>query len=85
MEGLGMRQTNVTIYCHRRGKDAPLASVRYTKYDDLGKVIDVDQVDYEDKNYFHSEVLQAVNCGVDVLIYTHLDGSGLQKKIQKWT
>ena len=61
-------------------KDAPLASVRYTKYDDLGKIVDVDQVDYEDKNYFHSEVLQAVACGIDVLIYTHLDGASLQKK-----
>ena len=62
---------------------APLASVRYTKYDALS--IDVDQVDYEDKNYFHSEVLQAVTCGVDVLIYTHLDGTSLQRKIEKWT
>jgi hypothetical protein len=62
-----------------------LASVRYTKYDDLNRVIDVDQVDYEDKTYFHSEVLQAVNCGVDVLIYTNMDGMSLQKKIEKWT
>ena len=80
-----MRDTRVTIYCSKPVKDAPLASVRYTKYDALGRVIDVDQVDYEDKNYFHSEVLQAVNCGVDVLIYTHLDGSSLQRKIEKWT
>ena len=70
---------------HQAKKDAPLASVRYTKYDALGRVIDVDQVDYEDKNYFHSEVLQAITCGVDVLIYTHLDGTSLQRKIEKWT
>ena len=80
-----MRDTKVIIYCHRDSKDAPLASVRYTKYDDLNRVIDVDQVDYEDKNYFHSEVLQAVICGVDVLIYTCLDGMALQKKIELWT
>ena len=80
-----MRDTQVVIYCHRDRKDAPLASVRYTKYDDLNRVIDVDQVDYEDKNYFHSEVLQAVTCGVDVLIYTCLDVMSLQKKIEKWT
>ena len=49
------------------------------------QVIDVDQVDYEDKTYFHSEVLQAVTCGVDVLIYTGMDGMSLQKKIEKWT
>ena len=67
-----MRDTTVIIYCHKDRKDAPLASVRYTKYDSLGRVIDVDQVDYEDKTYFHSEVLQAVTCGVDVLIYTCL-------------
>ena len=80
-----MRDTRVTIYCSKPRKDAPLASVRYTKYDALGRVTDVDQVDYEDKNYFHSEVLQAVICGVDVLIYTHLDGTSLQRKIEKWT
>ena len=80
-----MRQTKVIIYCHKEGKNSPLASVRYTKYDDLNRVVDVEQVDYEDKNYFHSEVLQAVTCGVDVLIYTHLDGSSLQRKIEKWT
>jgi len=80
-----MRDTQVVIYCHRGRKDAPLASVRYTKYDALNRVIDVDQVDYEDKTYFHSEVLQAITCGVDVLIYTCLDGMSLQKKIEKWT
>ena len=80
-----MRDTQVVIYCHRDREDAPLASVRYTKYDDLNRVIDVDQVDYEDKNYFHSEVLQAITCGVDVLIYTCLDGMALQKKIERWT
>ena len=52
---------------------------------DAAEVIDVDQVDYEDKTYFHSEVLQAITCGVDVLIYTCLDGMSLQKKIEKWT
>ena len=80
-----MRDTKVIIYCHKQQKDAPLASVRYTKYDDLNRVIDVDQIDYEDRNYFHSEVLQAITCGVDVLIYTHLDGTSLQKKIERWT
>ena len=80
-----MRDTRVTIYCSKPNRNGPLASVRYTKYDALGRIIDVDQVDYEDKNYFHSEVLQAVACGVDVLIYTHLDGTSLQRKIEKWT
>ena len=52
MEGLEMRDTKVIIYCSQPKKDAPLASVRYTKYDALGRVIDVDQVDYEDKKLF---------------------------------
>ena len=80
-----MRDTKVIIYCHRPQKDAPLASVRYTKYDDLNRVIDVDQIDYEDKNYFHSEVLQEIQLGIDVLIYTELDGNLLQRKIEHWT
>ncbi len=80
-----MRDTRVTIYCSKPVKDAPLASVRYTKYDALGRVIDVDQVDYEDKNYFHSEVLQAVSYGLDVSICTRLSVSTLQKKLSYWT
>ncbi len=36
MEGMEMRDTRVTIYCSKPTKDAPLASVRYTKYDALG-------------------------------------------------
>ena len=47
-----MRDTKVIIYCHRPQKDAPFASVRYTKYDALNRVIDVDQVDYEIKTIF---------------------------------
>ena len=77
-----VRDTTIIIYCHKDRKDAPLASVRYTKYDSLNRVIDVDQVDYEDKNYFHSEVLQAIACGIDVLIYTHLDGMSYKEKLK---
>ena len=80
-----MRDTKVIIYCTRPKKDAPLASVRYTKYDALGRVIDVDQIDYEDKTYFHSEVLQAVSYGFDVSICTRLSVSTLQKKLSYWT
>ena len=79
---------HVTIYEEKNPtKDSPLATVRYTEYSDQKrkKVEKVNQVEYHDPEYFHSEVLQAVNCGVDVLIYTHLDGSSLQRKIEKWT
>ena len=79
---------NVTIYEEKNPtEDSPLATVRYTEYSDQKrkKVEKVNQVEYHDPEYFHSEVLQAVTCGVDVLIYTHLDGSSLQRKIEKWT
>ena len=79
---------NVTIYEEiNPTKDSPLATVRYTEYSDQKrrKVEKVNQVEYHDPEYFHSEVLQAITCGVDVLIYTCLDGMSLQKKIEKWT
>ena len=79
---------HVTIYEEKNPtKDSPLATVRYTEYSnrERSKVEKVNQVEYHDPEYFHSEVLQAVTCGVDVLIYTHLDGSSLQRKIEKWT
>ena len=79
---------HITIYEEKNPtKDSPLATVRYTEYSDQKrkKVEKVNQVEYHDPEYFHSEVLQAITCGVDVLIYTHLDETSLQRKIEKWT
>ena len=78
---------NVTIYEEKNPReDSPLATVRYTEYDATrSRVEKVNQVEYYDKNHFHSQVLQAVRYGLDVAICTQLSVSILQKKISYWT
>ena len=79
---------NVTIFEEKNPtKDSPLATVRYTEYSnrERSKVEKVNQVEYHDPAYFHSEVLQAVSCGLDVSICTRLSVSTLQKKLSYWT
>ena len=79
---------NVTIYEEKNPTaDSPLATVRYTEYSDKSrrKVLKVNQVEYYDPAYFHSQVLQAVSFGLDVSICTRLSVSTLQKKISYWT
>ena len=78
----------VTIYEEQSPtEDSPLATVRYTEYSNLerNRVVKVNQVEYYDPEYFHSQVLQAVSCGLDVSICTRLSVSTLQKKISYWT
>ena len=67
--------------------DSPLATVRYTEYSDntRKKVEKVNQVEYFDKEYFHSQVLEAVRYGLDVSICTQLSIKTLQKKLDLWT
>ena len=79
---------NVTIYEEKNPtEDSPLATVRYTEYSDKlrKKVLKVNQVEYYDPAYFHSQVLQAVSFGLDVSICTQLSVSTLQKKLNYWT
>ena len=78
---------NVTIYEEKfPADDSPLATVRYTEYDYLRKKVEkVNQVEYFDKEYFHSQVLEAVKCGLDVSICTQLSVKTLQKKLDFWT
>ena len=78
---------NVTIFEEKYPtKDSPLATVRYTEYDaDRQKVVTVNQVEYYEREYFHSQVLQAVCYGMDVCIFTPLNVQILQKKISHWT
>ena len=74
---------NVTIYEEKNPtEDSPLATVRYTEYSDHSrkKVEKVNQVEYFDKEYFHSQVLEAVRYGLDVSICTQLSVKTLQKK-----
>ena len=82
------RNINVTIYQEKHPtKDSPLATVRYTEYSDISrsKVLKVNQVDYYDKEHFHSQVLQAVSFGLDVSISTQLSVLSLHKKLSNWT
>ena len=66
-------------------EDSPLAIVRYTEYDLDRRVERVNQVEYHDPEYFHSQVLQAVAYGLDVSICTQLSVKTLQKKLDYWT
>ena len=72
---------NVTIYEEKfPADDSPLATVRYTEYDHTRKKVEkVNQVEYFDKEHFHSQVLQAVKFGLDVSICTQLSVKTLQK------
>ena len=79
---------SVTIYEEKfPADDSPLATVRYKEYSDhtRRKVEKVNQVEYFDKEYFHSQVLEAVKCGLDVSICTQLSVKTLQKKLDLWT
>ena len=79
---------SVTIYEEKfPADDSPLATVRYTEYSDntRRKVEKVNQVEYFDKEYFHSQVLEAVSYGLDVSICTQLSVKSLQKKLDLWT
>ena len=78
---------NVTIYEEKNPtEDSPLATVRYTEYDPVRRrVVKVNQVEYYDPEYFHSQVLQAVSYGLDVSICTQLSVKTLQKKLDLWT
>ena len=79
---------NVTIYEEKNPtEDSPLATVRYTEYSnqERSKVVKVNQVEYYDPEYFHSQGLQAVSYGLDVSICTRLSVSTLQKKLSYWT
>ena len=78
---------NVTIYEEKYpADDSPLATVRYTEYDYTRKRVEkVNQVEYFDPEYFHSQVLEAVKCGLDVSICTQLSVKTLQKKLDFWT
>ena len=83
---MSSRTINVTIYEEKYpSENSPLATVRYTEYDLDRRVERVNQVEYHDPEYFHSQVLQAVAYGMDVSICTQLSVKTLQKKLDYWT
>ena len=81
------RTINVTIFEEKNPtEDSPLATVRYTEYDPTRRRVEkVNQVEYHDPEYFHSQVLQAVSYGLDVSICTRLSVKTLQKKLSYLT
>ena len=83
---MNSRTINVTIYEEKYpSENSPLATVRYTEYDLDRRVERVNQVEYHDPEYFHSQVLQAVSFGMDVSICTRLSVKTLQRKLDYWT
>ena len=83
---MNSRTINVTIYEEKYpSENSPLATVRYTEYDLDRRVERVNQVEYHDPEYFHSQVLQAVAYGMDVSICTRVSVKTLQKKLDYWT
>ena len=83
---MNSRTINATIYEEKYpSENSPLATVRYTEYDLDRRVERVNQVEYHDPEYFHSQVLQAVAYGMDVSICTQLSVKTLQKKLDYWT
>ena len=83
---MNSRTINVTIYEEKYpSENSPLATVRYTEYDLDRRVERVNQVEYHDPEYFHSQVLQAVAFGMDVSICTRLSVKTLQRKLDYWT
>ena len=79
------RVIKVSIFQMRKTKNSPVATVRYTVYDEYAKPIKVNQVDYHDPVYFHSQVLEAVGYGLDVSIFTPFCIRSLEKKLDNWT
>ena len=79
------RVIKVSIFQMKQTKVRPVATVRYTEYDEYAKPVKVNQIDYHDPVYFHSQVLEAVGYGLDVAIFTPFCIKTLEKKLNNWT
>ena len=79
------RVIKLSIFQMRQTKNSPVATDRYTEYDEDAKPIKVNQLDYHDPVYFHSQVLEAVGYGLDVSIFTPFCIRSLEKKLDNWT
>ena len=79
------RVIKVSIFQMKQTKNSTVATVRYTEYDEDAKPVKVNQVDYHDSVYFHSQVLEAVGYGLDVAIFTPFCIKTLEKKLDNWT
>jgi L-ribulose-5-phosphate 3-epimerase UlaE len=70
--GIGDRRIQLAVY-EAYYEDGPIASVRFTEYDNRGSVAHVNQIDYWDEVHMDEQVLAALEAGLDVTVYTKCD------------
>ena len=67
-----LKQTNRLVnfyYCQSSDESCPLAIARFTVYDRKGKVLCVEQITYEEDDwYFEQQIISALRCKVDIAI-----------------
>lgn len=68
---MGNKQVRLTLYEFPYDKAGPVGTVRFTEYGGDGKPVKVDQVDYWDEDYLGENVITALECGMDVTIFTN--------------
>tara|TARA_R100000278_G_scaffold1872_2_gene3614 strand:- start:1723 stop:1971 length:249 start_codon:yes stop_codon:yes gene_type:complete len=79
------RNVSLTIQKLYAPKDGPIATVRFTEYDEFGRVHCVHQVDYYSINEMNNQIMTAINCGFDVDVRTVINTDLLEKRINSWT
>jgi len=69
-----LRTTDFQFCTNKADPDLPLAIVRYTAHDEDDKIVAVEQITYEENSeYFQTEVLSALECGVDVSVLSFFE------------
>ncbi len=79
------RNVSLTIQKLYAPKDSPIATVRYTEYDEFDKVHCVTQVDYFSIFEMNNQIMTAINCGVDVDVRTVINTDLLERRVKRWT
>jgi len=79
------RNVNLTIQKLYAPKDGPIATVRFTEYDEFDKVHSVNQIDYFSMHEMNNQIMTAINCGFDVDVRTVINTDLLEKRINMWT
>ena len=75
-----MDDLSICIHSTDYDEELPIASIRYTLYNER-KVSKVTQVDYWNDDYFDAHIIDAINIGCDVLIFTRLDIDSVKERI----
>ena len=69
-----LRTTDFQFCTNKADPDLPLAIVRYTAHDKDDKIVAVEQITYEENpEYFQAEVLDALECGMDVSVLSFFE------------